>query len=1188
MTTKANIKILKNFPPHPSLPNYPSQCISDRCAICEFPVNESDKAIECDKCLLWVHIKCNKISNKQYKNWDCNVNFECKKCNSCNICDKLVGKKHNAIECDVCNRWIHIKCNKFDKKEYELYKNDSSRSFYCIDCLSDALPLNNTTDNEFKLILQGIKCPDVIEIDSLFLSSYEIEKTRQLNEAIENFDNFEDDESGPCSNKCKYFSQDEFRDLKIDENKNFSVLHLNIHSVEAHIDEFRTTLKMINFMFDIICISESKIRYNINPKSDINIDGYQSPESMPSHASKGGVLIYARKGINYVPRADLAIQKEKELESLFVEIINTKGKNEIIGVIYRHPCMDKSIFTQNYMQPLIEKLNKENKNIYLAGDFNFDFLSLNDQENNAFFETMMSHHLLPTITIPTKINPVKNTVIDNIFINNINSDIIAGNFSLTVSDHLPSFLITPKLNQYHAPKKHNIFKRCTKNFNKDSFLSDLNQINWKDLLESEKNDVNASMLNFINKMNNLLDKHLPLRRVTQKEFKRRYKPWINDDLLHKISRKSTLYKKIMKAKSSEQKEILQLEFKTLKNQITNQTRHSKQNYYKNYFTSCANDLRKIWKGIKEIINVKSKNSDVPSCVKEKGKIITETKNITNSFNRYYTSIADDILKERKYTGSKSYHSYLTDPSSKTFMIFECDPVEIQDIISNFKSNKGSGPNSIPSFILKNFKKELSVPLSILFNMSFKTGVHPDILKIAKTIPIFKKGSKLEIGNYRPISLLSNLNKIIEKLMFNRVYSFIEKHNLLYKLQFGFRRKHSTNHALIEITELIRSALDSKRYACGIFIDLQKAFDTVNHDILVKKLAYYGIRGVGNTWFQSYLTERSQYVSILGYNSEKNSVKHGVPQGSVLGPLLFLLYINDLHKAVSNCNVFHFADDTNLLNISDSPKQMQKQINYDLKMVYQWLLANKISLNNSKTELVIFGKKQSLVRNFAFKIKMNGKKIFPSDHIKYLGVYLDSTLSGNSHTEILSTKLRRANGMLSKIRHYVSHKELLSIYHAIFSSHMSYGCQIWGQGFDKYINKVAVLQNNAMRLINFKNWQDSATPLYKKNHLLKVKDTIQLNNCMFLYDSIKGSLPVCFNNKYHTLQNTYKHFSTKSSTLGCFFRPVVNTTQYGLNSIMQRSIHSWNTTSKELNIDLSTLSRKNLKKTLTEHFLNKYN
>ena len=178
------------------------------------------------------------------------------------------------------------------------------------------------------------------------------------------------------------------------------------------------------------------------------------------------------------------------------------------------------------------------------------------------------------------------------------------------------------------------------------------------------------------------------------------------------------------------------------------------------------------------------------------------------------------------------------------------------------------------------------PLNQISNLSLSTGQHPDILKISKTIPIYKKGSRLLVSNYRPISLLSNINKIIEKIVFTRLCNFLEKHKCLYDLQFGFRTKHSTNHALIDITENIRQSLDNKHIACGIFVDLQKAFDIVNHDILIKKLSHYGIRGIANNWISSYLRQRSQFVTILGFNSKTKNIKHGVPQGSVLGPYYF--------------------------------------------------------------------------------------------------------------------------------------------------------------------------------------------------------------------------------------------------------------------------------------------------------------
>ena len=234
-------------------------------------------------------------------------------------------------------------------------------------------------------------------------------------------------------------------------------------------------------------------------------------------------------------------------------------------------------------------------------------------------------------------------------------------------------------------------------------------------------------------------------------------------------------------------------------------------------------------------------------------------------------------------------------------------------------------------------------------MSFTSGVFPSALKLAKVIPVHKKDSKLDFSSYRPISVLSNLDKILEKLMNTKIVKFF---NNFYLLQFGFRQNYSTTHALISLTETIRKYLDEGKFAFGIFVDLQLSFDTVGHDILLTNLAHYGVRGLANDWFKSYLSDRKQFVSINGHDSNLAFVLYGVPQGSVLGPLLFLIYINYLNQAMKFCKVHHFADDTNLLHFSKSMTKLNKYINLDMKISTDWLNANNISLNVQKTELVI--------------------------------------------------------------------------------------------------------------------------------------------------------------------------------------------------------------------------------------------
>ena len=304
-------------------------------------------------------------------------------------------------------------------------------------------------------------------------------------------------------------------------------------------------------------------------------------------------------------------------------------------------------------------------------------------------------------------------------------------------------------------------------------------------------------------MNGLVDKYVPLEKVTQKEFKRKYKPWIDGDILHKIDKKNKIFKQYVKCKDLTKKNRLLNEFKTMKNEITLLTRNSKKKYYEKYFSKNKENLRKTWQGIKEVINIKSKNFNTISCISDKNISVTDPKAIANCFNKFYVSIADDILKKRKYTGKKAYKDFLKNPLNNTFVLTECDPREIALLLKCLNPRKAYGPNSIPTEVLHLLANDICKPLSIIFNLSFSTGQYPDLLKIAKTIPIHKKDSRLLVSNYRPISLLSNINKILEKLMFNRVYEFLEKFKCIYKLQFGFRSKHSTNHALIEVTESIK-------------------------------------------------------------------------------------------------------------------------------------------------------------------------------------------------------------------------------------------------------------------------------------------------------------------------------------------------------------------------------------------------
>ena len=332
---------------------------------------------------------------------------------------------------------------------------------------------------------------------------------------------------------------------------------------------------------------------------------------------------------------------------------------------------------------------------------------------------------------------------------------------------------------------------------------------------------------------------------------------------------------------------------------------------------------------------------------------------------------------------------------------------------------------------------------MLINLSFSVGKFPTILKLGQILPFHKRDDKSNCNNYRPISLISNLSKIIEKIVYSRLYLFLEQEELLYSRQFGLRNNHSTTDALIDITEKIKEACDNKLYSCGVFLDLQKVFDTVNHNILLQKLTYYGVRGLANNWFRTFISQRVQFTSINKTNSDPHLITHGVPQGSVLGPLLFLIFTNDLHKAIKNSDVHLFADDTNLLYSNKSLKKINKHINQDLSFLSKWLRSNKISLNTSKTEIIIFRPKRKTIQKH-LNFRISGQQIKTITHVKYLGIHLDQHLDWNLNMTTLQSKLNRAIGLLSKIRHYVPKFLLRTLYFTLFNSHLIYACQVWGQ------------------------------------------------------------------------------------------------------------------------------------------------
>ena len=680
---------------------------------------------------------------------------------------------------------------------------------------------------------------------------------------------------------------------------------------------------------------------------------------------------------------------------------------------------------------------------------------------------------------------------------------------------------------------------------------------------------------FYSNVSDIIDSNVPLKLLSRKETRFCSKPWITPGLKASIYNKNRLYKNFLRKRSY----YSHCKFKTYRNKLNHLIKTSKSNYYKEYFVTNKTNTKEIWKGIRQIITLKSKSSFTPNKLVKDGHEIKNVKEIANEFNNYFSNIGKNLASAIPTT-NLSFEHYLDSPQASSFYLFPTSAMEIENIISTLKPSKATGPFSIPTSLLKTLKMVISYPLEILFNHSFATGTVPKQFKLAKVIPIHKNGSVFAVSNYRPISLLSNFNKIIEKLMYNRLINYLGKLSIISDNQFGFRSKHSTIHALLLPTDKIQKAIDKGTYSCGIFLDLCKAFDTVNHNILLTKLEYYGIRGVAHAWFTSYLSDRKQFVSLHGTNSEYQTLTCGVPQGSVLGPLLFLLYVNDICNCSSILEFHLFADDTNVFLSDTNIQKLELNLNIELGKVSHWLNANKLSLNIEKTSFVISHPPQRKI-SYQMNLRISNNLIKQDRKLKYLGLIIDSNLNWKSHLHELGKKVARNIGILSKIRHFVNNSILYQLYYSLIYPLLTYGLLVWDNTYHTTLKPIITLQKRALRIITYSKPHEHSDPLFKQLDLLKLVDLVVFHNALFMYQYHKNLLPKSFNNFFEAVSSKHQYNTRFASRLTYYINP--DRTNFGKFNIRFAAAAVWN----DLDNNLKQLPPKSFKTKIKQNLIQSY-
>ena len=880
--------------------------------------------------------------------------------------------------------------------------------------------------------------------------------------------------------------------------------------------------------------------------------------------------LYVKASLISSLRNDLNSSCES-FETIWVEIEIKNDKNLLLCCAYRHPSSPMENLT-NYLINTLPKV--VNKRVFIMGDFNVNLLNYDSHTpTNDFVNTFFSKNFLPCINHPTRIYGQSSTIIDNIFTNIIDSKIICGNILTNISEHFPQFLILRNANICYNYQ--DTFMYDYSRFNESNFINDFNNIDFNYL--DSGSDVDFNYNKFLDDVTSLVSKHMPNKKCSKRELKYRSKPWINSRIKKMMKVRDRLLRKWRYSNSESAFNL----YKRFRNRVTNELKKSKESYFQNYFAENKYNMKKLWHGIKSIISNNSSLSSISKIKDKNGNLTSNPSEIPNVFNDFFVTVSNEITRSIP-KANKSPIEYLRNRNPVSILLSPVTPIEVNRTILNLDQTKSIGPYSIPIKALKILGPKISQPLTKIINLSFTEGIFPSKLKIAKVISIFKKGDPEVPSNYRPISLLPIFSKIFEKLMYERIYSFLKEHKLIYPLQFGFRENHCIDHVLINITEDIRSTLDGRRYGCGIFIDLQKAFDTVNHEILLKKLEHYGIRGDTLKWFHSYLSDRSQFVTINGHDSTKMEISCGVPQGSVLGPLLFLIFINDLPNVSNKIKIYLFADDTNIYVESETISELVQIVNNELKLVKNWIDANLFSLNISKTNYIIFHSPVMSIPS-DIVITIGRDHIDRSRYVKFLGLLLDENLRWNFHLSELSKKLARTCGILFKIRDLLPTNTLINVYNSLFMSFLQYGIIVWGQTSALYIEPIFKLQKKALRAISHEHPRSHTLPIFKALKLLRLQDVFQLQMLSFVFESINKLNPMCFHD-FFTCTSSIHEYHTRHSYRGDVFLAHKNSLQYGLKSIRYMGAKMWNDLPVELR---NSPSKHSFKTHLKTHILGSF-